>query len=119
MLLLRLVNEIRYDPAAGAAHAHILSLHKQIELQVSGQPPAAYAGKCDQPDVKMEQLRYIGPPCSTLTCAHETCELARSHHALISPRPAICGAQLYAEDGQAKITCEACGAVYDVARPSP
>lgn len=88
--LLRNVDAIRLDEAAGEIHEAILGDRREIVRAIDRQDPDGYFGRCDQPDVRVivdgDTLR---------------------------PVAGICGAELFGLDGDAEIKCRHCGATYD------
>lgn len=90
--LLDNIDAIRLDEAAGEIHRDVTALIARVERAIDRRAPEVYAGPCNSPDVRVSV-----------------------HGDTLRPEAGICGADLYGRLGQAVVTCDVCGAEYDVA----
>lgn len=89
--LIRRVGQLRRHPNAADLVDDLEQLARRVESMVDRRPAGVYVGPCDQPDIA-----------------------ARLEDGVVRLEPGWCGVDLYARLGDATVTCEACGAVYDV-----
>lgn len=90
-ILLRLLNTITQDEAAGAIYEEILSCERDARRAIDRQGPDVFLGRCDA-----LVLDLVGA-------------------ADIVPIAEVCGTDLMAHAGDDEVRCRSCGAVFDVA----
>lgn len=83
--------QIIQDPAAGRVLREFDRLHQRAARLVFGHDADVFLGRCDAQDVRSD---YVG--------------------GTITPKPGVCGADLYAHEEDKQVGCQACGFVYDV-----
>lgn len=90
--LMRNIDAIRLDEAAGEIHDSITGDRLDVLRAIDRQDPDAYYGRCDMPDVRVD-IHGDG---------------------ILVPLVGICGAELLGHLGEDEVKCGSCGAVYDV-----
>lgn len=91
--LMRNLDAIRLDEAAGEIHAAITSDRLEILAAIDRKDPDIYAGRCDATDVRTDLEAGV-----------------------IRAVVGTCGAELYARFGDTEVKCGACGQLYDLAQ---
>lgn len=89
--LLTSIDSIRMDEAATQIHDEITYAHRQALRIIDRPDPEVYAGRCDGSDVRVA-----------------------ADGDKLHPQVGECGADLYARLGDKAVSCQACGAVYDL-----
>jgi len=85
---------IRRDQAAYEIHDELTALAVENQTWILGRSePTVFAGKCDAPDVRVDV-----------------------NGDTLRPRVAVCGADLYAHEGDDTVRCGACGQSYPLAK---
>jgi hypothetical protein len=112
--LIQNIESVRHDEAAAQIHEEIVGMAQENDRAILGDPGLAeFYGVCDQPDVRLEPVIWLGPRCTGLgPCDHESCRRARNEDLVLRPQMATCGVQLYGAPDATKVKCQACGAVY-------